>query len=169
MKRVRIEVTKDQIDFAIPRDSSHCMIADAVKSAVPLATHVSVDLQTIRFSRPDLRKRFTFLTPRIAQLALVNWDAGNKPDPFHFYLRQPHTTNMSDKPFRAVISEEEKKAKSESMKEHQQQRRKLQATLKPYNITGVEGGQTPPLQPSKDDPKVPHTRRRRFGLRALDM
>lgn len=100
---IRIHVTADLIAAAIPRDSSHCMIAEAVHETVPTASHISVDLQTIRFSRRDQRKRYTYLTPRIAQLALVAWDAGVRPEPFAFTLRAPQITPSGDRHIKPTL------------------------------------------------------------------
>ena len=90
--QVIVEITDEVIDEAIPRDSSHCMIADALKALVPGASKVAVDLQTIRFS--DLKKglRYTYLTPRVAQVALIKFDQGLKPEPFAFRLRGGQVT-----------------------------------------------------------------------------
>lgn len=93
--QVWIEVTDEVIDFSIERDSSHCMIAEAVKAAVPWATHVSVDLQTIRFSDPVKRIRYIYLTPRVAQVPLVQYDQGNRPEPFQFKLARGQATPMA--------------------------------------------------------------------------
>jgi hypothetical protein len=46
------------------------MIAEAIKQAVPRATNVSVDLSTVRWTDPEKKLRYTYLTPRAAQIAL---------------------------------------------------------------------------------------------------
>ena len=48
--RVNVQVTPDIINVAARRDSGHCMIADALRLAVPEAQSVSVDLATIRWT-----------------------------------------------------------------------------------------------------------------------
>lgn len=63
------------------------MIAEAVKAAMPHARFVSVDLQTIRWSDPKKGLRYVALTPRVAQISLVEWDQGEIPSPFNFQLR----------------------------------------------------------------------------------
>jgi Fe-S-cluster formation regulator IscX/YfhJ len=65
--RVVIQVSGDDILWAEKESSSHCMIADAIKRQLPNARHVAVDLQTIRF---------TYLTPTLAQMALLDFDDG---------------------------------------------------------------------------------------------
>lgn len=85
-RQVDVAVTKQLIAEALPRDSSHCMIADAVKLAVPTAKRVSVDLATIRFSDPAVRRRYIYLTPARAQAALLRFDQGEEVEPFKFRL-----------------------------------------------------------------------------------
>ena len=84
----QILVTVDQqtINEAIVRNSSHCMIAEAVKKVVPYARTVLVDLQSIRLTDNERGVRYTYLTPRVAQLALIAFDQGNKPKPFKITL-----------------------------------------------------------------------------------
>lgn len=80
--RIDFQVTQKHIDDAVPRDSGHCMIADALRDAYPQATYVSVDLATIRFTDESAGFRYIYLTPGYAQKALIDWDAGEKPEPF---------------------------------------------------------------------------------------
>lgn len=90
--QVRVQVTAEQINTSTRSHSSHCMIAEAIKSAVPTAGRVAVDISTCRFS--DLKKgfRYTYLTPRVAQEALVDFDEGLAPKPFSFTLRGAHVS-----------------------------------------------------------------------------
>jgi hypothetical protein len=84
--KVLIRVTDDLIETALPKNSEHCMIADAVKVAFPTAKAVSVDLATVRFSDPAKGLRYIYLTPRFAQAALVDFDEGRRPQAFQFEL-----------------------------------------------------------------------------------
>jgi len=84
--RLDFEVTQAHIDESTRRDSSHCMIADALRDAIPTATFISVDLATIRFTDEAAGYRYIYLTPGYAQKALLDFDQGQKPDPFR--LRQ---------------------------------------------------------------------------------
>src|SRR5215471_8576990 len=86
---LRIKVTSEHIDTAIPLDSGHCMIADAVKADLPYARSVQVDIATIRFTDPQAGKRYLYLTPPSVQAALLSFDAGLKPEPFIFRLSTP--------------------------------------------------------------------------------
>lgn len=165
--RARLEITHELIDGAIPRDSSHCMIAEAVKMNFPDASHIAVDIQTIRFS--DLKRglRYTYLTPRVAQVCLIKFDQGFRPEPFGFQLRNGQVTRAGLGTARAL------KSKTLSAKQHAQRvaaGKKGQAELKKARLVSRNpaaavvpdriGGRTPPT--------TPFARRRAFGLRGLD-
>jgi hypothetical protein len=91
LKTLRVEVTQDIIETALPANSGHCMISDAVKLAAEgrrwRISKVLTDLQTIRFT--DLKKRIRYIcfTPRIGQIALLAFDQGQRPEPFSFRLK----------------------------------------------------------------------------------
>jgi hypothetical protein len=91
LKGMQVNVTQDIIDTAVPANSGHCMISDAVMAAARQKKwkigKVLTDLQTIRFT--DLKKavRYICFTPRVGQLALLAFDQGVKPEPFGFHLR----------------------------------------------------------------------------------
>lgn len=91
---MRVSVTKDHIENGVSKHSQHCMIADAVKEARPNAQYIIVDLQTIRFSDPEKGKRFTYLTPAVAQHNLLKFDQGKTVAPFSFSLTSPVTRSM---------------------------------------------------------------------------
>lgn len=90
--RVRINVTAELITISQRANSSHCMIAEAIKKAVPNATSVAVDISTCRFSDLSKGQRYVYLTPRIAQDAIVDYDEGKTPKPFQFLLRNAHVS-----------------------------------------------------------------------------
>jgi hypothetical protein len=152
--RLDIPVPQDIIDTSTERDSSHCMIADAIRRAVPKATYISVDLATIRFSDMAAGLRYVYLTPRSAQAALLAFDHGEKPKPFKVRLEGAHV----------LLTGNAKKAR---------------ASLEPkYGDKGKgkpvrTGGQAPPVGPlhrgagssRHDDART--GRRREFGLRAI--
>jgi hypothetical protein len=85
---VAVQISETVIQNSVARDSSHCMIAEAIKEQRPEFTNVSVDLSTIRSSDPVKRLRYIYLTPRAAQIALIEFDRGTQPAPFAFTLRQ---------------------------------------------------------------------------------
>jgi hypothetical protein len=96
--QIVVKVTEELIYEATQRDSSHCMISEAIAIAMPKASRISTDLQTIRLTIPDMGYRFTYLTPRIAQEGLINFDQGVPPEPFKFALRNPiHIGYMTSK------------------------------------------------------------------------
>jgi hypothetical protein len=181
---LKIEVTKELIEDAKGRDSSHCMIAEAVKAAFPEASYVSVDLQTIRFSDPVKRLRYTYLTPRIAQIALIDFDQEVTPEPFDFTLRRGQVTLSGGREGRERrrLSEAEQQQRAAAGKRGNEARR---ATLKSQELVGTKqklhgagpggddvgvvpeklGGKTPPKARAKDG--TPISRRREFGIRAL--
>jgi hypothetical protein len=88
--RLTISIDRETIEASTRRKSSHCMIAEAIKQAIPRATGVSVDLQAIRWTDPDLQLRYVFLTPREAQIALIHFDRGQTPEPFEMKLSNAH-------------------------------------------------------------------------------
>src|SRR5882762_10870948 len=83
---MKIKVSEKQIKTAIKKNSHHCMIADAIKAAVPDAKYIRVDLQSIRFSNLKKGLRYKFFTPPLAQHELINFDQGNKVEPFTINL-----------------------------------------------------------------------------------
>src|SRR5262245_26872870 len=152
---VVIEVTQEFIDESVRRDSAHCMIAEALKKAVPGARYVSVDIQTIRFSDPDQGKRpyrYTYLTPRSGQLALIQFDAGVVPEPFRIRLRGG-----------AVSAAGKYQKRNPLVKQRLIQRSKSKTTTSP--IPEIVGGKTPPRAALSSN--IVKGRRREFGLRAF--
>lgn len=188
--RVPVDVTEYLIEDSTARDSGHCMIADAVKEAVPDATYISADIQTIRFTRGGFR--YTYLTPRKAQVALIQFDQGEKPEPFAFQLRTGQTTRSGS---RAAVktgkpqerTEAQQKASEDAM-EHSTKgfhtEKKTRAANKGDTaklvqhpggqsaVPDIRGGRVPPVAPlaggSGVGNTVPKSRRRVFGLRAMD-
>jgi len=100
--KLTISVTAEIIEGAEKRSSSHCMWADALKAAFPTAKSVSVDIQTIRFTDPEKKLRYVYLTPRAAQISLVLFDQGVHTDPSSVTLRHGTVTksNSYKKPYR---------------------------------------------------------------------
>lgn len=158
--RVTIEVTGEVIAHSTERDSSHCMIAEAVRHSIPDADRVSVDLQTIRFSDPKKGLRYTYLTPRVGQVALIDFDQGQKPEPFTMRLSGGQVTAMDRKP-RELSDETRAKLRAAGAKGRQTlalRKTKLR-TNGDMGVPDRVGGRTPPT--------TPFARRRAFGIRAL--
>lgn len=169
--RLQINVTAELIEAATPKDSKHCMISDAVKIAFPDASAISTDLATIRFTDPKKHLRYTYLTPRVAQGCLINFDQERRPEPFSFLLRGAQVTKSG-----RIWRSHEKKESTPAQKLQRQNalvkaqnqfgKSRLQKTGT-GNVPDRIGGQTPPLQRSRDN--VPFSRRRAYGLRALEL
>ena len=115
--RVKLVITEELIAAAVPRDSNHCMIADALKVARPDAKAVSVDLATIRFTDPEKGLRYTYMTPRIAQVCLVNFDREIKPVPFDFVIRSGQVTRSGNtRPPKKAMTDKERSQRAASAK-----------------------------------------------------
>jgi len=84
---IKITVPAEVIENSVREDSRLCMIANSIQGRLPWATHISVDVQSIRFNHRAERKRYVYLTPPEAQKALVLFDQGVKVRPFSFHLR----------------------------------------------------------------------------------
>jgi hypothetical protein len=136
-------VTQEDIDKAIPQDSSHCMIADAIKRSVPGAARVSVDLATIRWTDPEKNLRYTYLTPRLAQGPLLAFDKGERPEPFSFNLTRAAQITRA-----GVI----KKGRPDELG-----RKRVQKEGTTGSVPTVIGGRPPPV--------FARGARREFGLR----
>ena len=85
-----VSVSKETIARAERAKSRTCMIAEAIKEAYPGASSVSVDIQTCRFTAPEKGLRYVYLTPRMAQVALLDFDQGILPEPFEITLKAAH-------------------------------------------------------------------------------
>lgn len=150
LRRLHIPITQEIINNAVQRDSSHCVIADAVRAAMPDVTRVTVDLQTIRFTLPD-GSRAVYLTPAHEQMLLVNFDQGVKPEPREMYLSHP----IQILPPRA-------RGDSKSVTNTTITNRKQKRSHDTIAIT-VEGGRLPPTAALSNT----RGRRRTFGIRSL--
>lgn len=98
MKRT-ITVTQETIDKAVRNDSTSCAVAVAIKETIPDATHISVDLHTIRLTMRN-GNRWAYVPPQRVADYIVAFDAGDTLHPFAFVLddtkrypikRQKHT------------------------------------------------------------------------------
>jgi len=86
---MRIDVTKEHIKTAFRRNSHHCAIADAVLDCVRDAAYILVDLQSIRWTDKEMKERYIYLTPPIAQELILKFDRGAKCHPISFQLKNP--------------------------------------------------------------------------------
>lgn len=163
---VEVKVTQDVIDTAQRRDSSHCMIADAIQNTLPNARYISVDLATIRFTDTLAGKRYVYLTPRAAQTALLAFDQGEKCEPFRFLIRSAHVlVTGSARKARASLEPQTK----DGLKGIPERRDGLAPPIGP-----LAGGSPKRRRPDQDpgtgagSPAAVRTGRvRQFGLKAL--
>jgi hypothetical protein len=91
-KYTTIEVTQADIDKAIRKNSARCVVATAVARSIPGASHVDVDLQTVRFTVDGERR--IYLTPPGAAGYVVGFDAGDPIHPFGFRLSEAHRVSV---------------------------------------------------------------------------
>lgn len=87
--RITVNLTQSDIDKALKNHSSRCVVATAIKRAVPNAKRVEVDMQTIRWSAEDEEgnnERVVYVTPMSVMDYIVAFDAGDELLPFNFYL-----------------------------------------------------------------------------------
>ena len=84
-----VSITPEIIETAVERDSGHCVIADSIRNSIPGVNRVSVDLQTIRFTDPVSQKRYIYLTPPMAQVVLLAFDQGVRPNAQRIRLGKP--------------------------------------------------------------------------------
>jgi hypothetical protein len=171
-RRIELQITDEIIECAISRDSQHCMIADAIKAAVPDAQKIAVDLATIRFTDPKKRVRYTYLTPRIAQVELVKFDQGIKTEPFSFQLRAAQVTRSGSSQVRRHGKESMSEGRRNAMRKAQAtnpqlKKQGLRSASAEGSVPERVGGRTPPLQVDSDG--VPFSRRRAFGIRGLQL
>lgn len=165
--RLDFPVTAEIIAAATVRDSSHCMIADALRAALPTAEYVSVDLATIRFTDPAAGWRYIYLTPTLAQAALIDFDSGDKPEPFRVYARcaqmVPSGRRWNDK--------RNKPEGDDGTAPAQPNRARVRGAGDSENAVVKEGGDRPPIGPvhagAGRNGRVQKGKRRQFGLRAL--
>lgn len=162
-----IRVSEAIIAEAVARDSNHCMIADAVKAALPNARFVAVDIQTIRYSDPKTKSRYIFLTPRSVQKAIIDFDQGDRPRPFQFILSsqgvqvlESTAHNMRSATSRASSRKNIKKAHAavRAQRAKYGKGKLIKSKRGARVIPAIKGGRPPPS-----------TRvRREFGIRSFD-
>lgn len=158
--RIVVNVSAETIEESTQRDSSHCMIAESVRDIRPNAKHISVDLQTIRFSDPDKRLRYNYLTPRKAQIAIVQFDQGRKPDPFQIVLSGAQVVSMADR--NAATRHANPSDGPQPKKRGKKRLGKAEIVPRGGKGSGVQviGGRSPP--------KMSVGRRRAFGIKGLE-
>lgn len=90
--RHTIEVTRRDIDQAMSKASSRCVVATAIARSIPTASRIDVDIQSIRFTVAG--ERFAYVTPYSVQGYIVSFDAGDEIEPFKFRLDEEKSINV---------------------------------------------------------------------------
>jgi hypothetical protein len=160
-----LDITEEIINVAVPKDSGHCVFADALRVAVPRAQFISVDLQTIRYSDPKTDRRYIYLTPAPIQRALVDFDQGIKPGPHKVRLGRPaQIMKMNTKRARKTAADKQMPEGTKRKLAEPKPRGKHSEEFD--TVPTVQGGKYPPtaaLSSARGRPG--HVRS--FGLRSL--
>jgi|SRR6516162_8238504 hypothetical protein len=151
--RPKIPVTAEIIDKACQRNSHRCMIADAIRSYLPNASAIVVDMIGIRFSDPEKGLRYFYPTPMSAQAALVGFDMGKVIPPFVLYLKGGQ-----------VASRTIRNVEGKLRQVHKFGRRKFTAEKEANGgtVTEIVGGKLPP---HRTPPHPSRTGLREFGVK----
>lgn len=154
--RTKIPVDEDLIEAGIKKDATYCIIAEAVRRALPEATGIRVDLATIRWSDPDKGVRYIYLTPLAAQQMIVDFDQGYGTDrlkPFMMRLK-----DFQAIPMRTAAAK--RQASGVGKGNGEPKRRKVR--IKSDGSAEIIGGRAMPVA----DARSPE-RQRRYGARQL--
>lgn len=81
-------IDRDKINDCKKRDSSSCMVTEAVNEQMPLI-RVITDSATIRGTHRNSGARYIWLTPPRVQEYIADWDEGRDILPFKFKLSKP--------------------------------------------------------------------------------
>lgn len=84
-----IRVTDEIIKNSKKESSRHCMVADAIRHAIPEAYSIDVTAETIRFNVAETRYYFTTPSRVAANIAL--YDEDRHVPGFAFQLTKPYT------------------------------------------------------------------------------
>jgi hypothetical protein len=140
-KRWNIEVTAEDFNKGVTRDSNRCAVKEAVAREIPGAKRVEVDLQTIRFSIDD--ERHVYLTPWQVAEYIIAFDAGDVEQlhPFSFQLRS--AVEIGPKVRRQTFTDEGRKVEAARTRVRKAKAKKERATevLDDSESTTVEKAQ----------------------------
>jgi hypothetical protein len=161
MMSVDIEVTQEAIVFACKASDSQCMIANAIRASEG-RTRIEVDLATIRWTEKG--KRRTWLTPPVAQRALVAFDQGDEIEPFT--LRLHHPAQVVNAPSSRRLSDGKVKDRTKAV---------TTTSNGPEHAPTIQGGKSMPRAPLNNagppnitlGQKKVAGRERRYGIKQL--
>lgn len=95
--RRKIAVTAEDIIKAKGSNSTHCAIARALAREVEGASHISVDVATVRFTVGE--ERFYYHTPPAGQRFIITFDLGqNGVEPFDLVLKEGTVHTVARRP-----------------------------------------------------------------------
>lgn len=102
VKRIdqKVDVTQSDIDNATREDSRLCAVATAIARTIPDATHIVVDVQTIRYTRTSTDERYTVAPPAGIGAYVRAFDEGRAIKPFSFTMREAVIKSINHTPGR---------------------------------------------------------------------
>lgn len=157
-RRLTINITQEDIDSGLARDSNKCIVADAIRRQHPHFQRVSVDLATIRISDLKRKTRSLYFTPPVFQRIIIDTDQGNKK------RIKPCTSRLVAGQVVPIIKRSSKEKASRRQYYHQ--------IVKPKTLisagNGTTKGEVPVVSGGKFPPIAPGSRRT-YGLRGLYM
>jgi len=96
-RRFKLAISQDDIDRAMPANSRKCAIARALATQYPVASSISVDVATIRFTMGD--RRYYYMTPPAAQRFIIHFDmADSDVKPFDCVLQEGTSHAVAHRP-----------------------------------------------------------------------
>jgi hypothetical protein len=167
---LRVKLTQPDIDKARRKDSWKCVVAQTVKRHVPEAKRVSVDIQAIKVFTDEAI--WTYLTPRVVQDYIVAFDAGRDEQivPMSFTLKDPFRSQRRAHTPKGSKAERERRAAVETAlgegltKEQADDRGRIA-----YEAAKREAGPGPVRERRTGDQRIPTSRARAYGVRALEV
>jgi len=176
LPEIVVEVTQEEIDIGVASNSGHCIVAEATKKSFVKrygrkAHFVAVDIQTIRISDCEKGARYMYLTPKRAQVALVQFDQGFKPTPFKFRLRGGQVVSLRPSKPREMKPRSDAQKLSLEKATAAQKRVRSQRKAAELHVAN-KGDANQSRVPTKIGGKSPPVavlagNRRQFGVRAL--
>jgi len=112
--RQKIEVKEKDIRESCRKNANRCMIASAIRKQFPEAQSVYVDMLSIRWSDPERGLRYTYMTPKPVQNALIRFDMGLEIKPFYFQVRSGQVSGMRIRNKRVQLGRPRKTEKEEN-------------------------------------------------------
>jgi hypothetical protein len=138
MPAMKIRIDRTHIANAIKGDASHCMIAESIREKFPQARWVLVDMQSIRWTDRVQGKRYKYLTPRLAQHALLKFDRGEPVQPFSIGLSAPIVRAIHPLTHRAVKKPSKAKGKKPNTARYKHKKIASEAaTVRKFGLRGL--------------------------------